>query len=191
GLPEEVVSVLSNVAHDNAEVEDISVSILKYPQGTLGQITSSVVHHGEEQKLIFQCENAKVSVPWSLYASKSLGSGFPQRDVDLEKLIQAEYDKIPDLKYEGHVGQIDDVLTAIENNSVPLIKGVDGRKTLELITAIYKSGCTNQCVKLPLDKKDPFYTVEGILKNAKYFNEKKTSKLNLDSQGVNLGSDYR
>ena len=131
------------------------MSILKYPQGTLGQITSSVVHHGEEQKLIFQCENAKVSVPWSLYASKSLGSGFPQRDEELERLIQEEYDKIPDLKYEGHVGQIDDVMTAIENNGKPLIKGVDGRRTLELITAIYKSGCTNQHVKLPLDKEDP------------------------------------
>jgi predicted dehydrogenase len=191
GLPEEVLAFLSNVAHDNAEVEDLSVSILKYPQGTLGQITSSVVHHGEEQKLIFQCENAKVSVPWSLYASKSLGSGFPQRDEELERLIQEEYDKIPDLKYEGHVGQIDDVMTAIENNGKPLIKGVDGRRTLELITAIYKSGCTNQHVKLPLDKEDPFYTVEGILKNAKYFYEKKTSILNLDSKGVNLGSDYR
>lgn len=49
GLPESVTSVLSNVAHDNAQVEDLSMSILRYPR-SLAQLTASVVHHGEEQR---------------------------------------------------------------------------------------------------------------------------------------------
>lgn len=37
GLPQRVTSVLANVAHDNAEVEDLSLSILQYP-GALVQL---------------------------------------------------------------------------------------------------------------------------------------------------------
>ncbi|MCL2031420.1 MAG: Gfo/Idh/MocA family oxidoreductase, partial [Oscillospiraceae bacterium] len=58
GEPQAVTAVLSNAAHGNAEVEDISLAALQYPGGTLAQITSSVIHHGEEQQLIFQCERA-------------------------------------------------------------------------------------------------------------------------------------
>ncbi|MDR2397960.1 MAG: Gfo/Idh/MocA family oxidoreductase, partial [Spirochaetaceae bacterium] len=61
GMPEKVSAVLTNAAHCNAEVEDLSVAVLRYPQGTLAQITSSVIHHGEEQQLIFQGEKARVS----------------------------------------------------------------------------------------------------------------------------------
>ena len=62
GLPQRVTSVLANTAHDNAEVEDLSVSILQYP-GALAQLTASVVHHGEEQQLVFQCEKANQAAP--------------------------------------------------------------------------------------------------------------------------------
>ena len=70
GLPETVTSVLGNVAHDNAEVEDLSMSILRYP-GALAQLTASVVHHGEEQQLVFQCEKAKIAAPFQCFASLS------------------------------------------------------------------------------------------------------------------------
>ncbi|MBW7458434.1 Gfo/Idh/MocA family oxidoreductase, partial [Paenibacillus sepulcri] len=77
GMPEKVQAVMSNTSHDNAEVEDLSIAILTYPNGALGQITSSVVHHGQEQQLIFQTEKARVSAPWKLYASLSKENGFP------------------------------------------------------------------------------------------------------------------
>ncbi|WP_368086752.1 hypothetical protein [Paenibacillus sp. yr247] len=38
--------------------------------------------------------------------------------------------------YEGHVGQINNVLTAIETCAPLLIDGTSGRQTLELITGI-------------------------------------------------------
>lgn len=114
GMPSEITAVMSNVAHDNAEVEDISIAIGRYENGSLAQITSSVVHHGEEQQLIFQGKNARVSVPWKLKASKSLDNGFPVEDKELQEKLQKEYESINDLKYEGHAGQIEDVLHAIE-----------------------------------------------------------------------------
>ncbi|NLN65206.1 MAG: Gfo/Idh/MocA family oxidoreductase [Clostridiaceae bacterium] len=190
-LPNEITAVITNAAHDNAEVEDLSIAIIKYGNGALGQITSSVVHHGEEQQLIFQGRKARISVPWSLFASVSKSNGFPERDTEYEKKIQQYYDDLPELKFEGHTGQIHDVITAIEQKKAPMIQGEDGRRTLEVITAIYKSGCTSLPVKLPLSKGDPFYTSEGIKKNAIYFYQKKTSTENFEDEEITVGSDYQ
>lgn len=191
GAPKEITAVMGNTAHDNAEIEDISVAILKYDNGAVGQITSSVVHHGEEQQLIFQGKKARISAPLKVYASKSNGVGFPERDVELEKQIQEFYDGLPEVAHIAHEGQIDNVLSAIENNTEPLIKGIDGRSTLEIITAIYKAGSTEQPVKLPISKDDLFYSANGMMKSAKHFYEKTTNVANLSNEEITLGSDYK
>ncbi len=189
GLPDQVTSVLSNVAHDNAEIEDLSVAILKYPRA-LGTVTSSVVHHGEEQQLIFQCDKARISAPWKTYASTSKANGFPVRNEELEKQLDELYNSLENVKYEGHAGQIEDVLSALEQNREPKITGHDGRTTIELITAIYKSGSTNATVSLPIAKDDAFYTVEGMLKSVPRFYEKAAAVENLGDESITIGSDY-
>ena len=187
GLPQRVTSVLANTAHDNAEVEDLSYSILEYP-GALGLLTASVVHHGEEQTLTFQCEKAKIAAPFSTYASISKDNGFPTRNEALEQEIKDFCDKLPPVPYEGHDGELENVLTALETGTQPAIGGEDGRRTIELITAIYKSGSTHKAVELPLQKDDPFYTVAGIQANVPHFYEKKTAAMELGSSDITLGS---
>ncbi|MBB6729467.1 Gfo/Idh/MocA family protein [Cohnella zeiphila] len=191
GSPSEVQAFMSNVAHDNAEVEDLSIGMLRYANGALGQVTSSVVHHGEEQQLIFQGLKARVSTPWKVKASNSAANGFPVENPELEKELQDLYDRLPEVKHEGHAGQIDNVLTAIETASPVLIDGLSGRRTLELIAAIYKSASTGELVKLPLPKDDAFYTRSGVQANATRFYEKKTSVDNFTTQTITTGSDYR
>lgn len=172
GSPQQVLAKMTNVAHPNSEVEDLSIGILVYPDGALGQITSSVVHHGEEQQLILQGERARVSFPWKVKASVPRDNGFPLPNPLLEEQIQAKYDELPDLTYQGHTGQIANVLNAIQYHEPLLIAGAAGRDTLELITAIYASAVTGATISLPLDRQNPFYTREGILEKARYFNTK-------------------
>lgn len=188
GLPDKVTSVLANTAHDNAEVEDLSVSVLQYPHA-LAQITASVVHHGEEQKLIFQCEKAKISAPFSCKASVALNNGFPKKNEELENEIAEYVNKLPALKYEGHTGQLENVISAIENGTQPAIDGEDGRRTIELITAIYLSGSLGQTVELPLTKDNFFYTVDGIMKNTPHFYEKTASVTELTGE-ITVGGNY-
>lgn len=190
GLPDRVTAVLGNVAHDNAEVEDISMAILQYGSGAMGQLTSSVVHHGEEQRVAFQGELASVQVPWKAHASVSKSNGFPVENQALEQELTAMFEGFPPLRYEGHTGQIDNVLTALEKHTKPLITGEDGRKTLELVTAIYKAGSTGVAVELPLRTDDPFYTVSGILAHARHFYEKKGGIENFDDEAITVGSKY-
>ncbi|GIN57033.1 oxidoreductase [Lederbergia ruris] len=189
GMPAEITAITSNTSHDNAEVEDLSIAIAKYGNGSLAQITSSVVHHGEEQQLIFQGKKARVSAPWKLKASKAKENGFPEEDQELEVEIQKVYDQLPSLPYEGHAGQIQDVLSAIENNMKVLIDGKQGKQTLELITAIYQSASLKETIKLPLKTDSPFYTREGILKNTTYFYEKTTSVENFANNEITSGGN--
>lgn len=188
GLPDKVTSILANTSHDNAEVEDLSVSILQYPKA-LAQITASVVHHAEEQTLTFQCADAKIAAPFDCYASIAMGNGFPRRNDELEAKIKEFVDSLPELPYEGHIAQLEDVLSAIENDRLPAIGGEDGRNTIELITSIYMSGATKGTVNLPITKDDPFYTVEGIMSSVPHFYEKAESVMEL-SGNITLGSDY-
>jgi predicted dehydrogenase len=192
GMPKEVVAVASNTLHDNAEVEDLSVAILKYENGGLAQVTSSVVHHGEEQQLIFQGEKARVSVPWKVKAQKARENGFPypESDTDVESKITECWEQYPELKYEGHTGQIDHFLSAIAEEKPLLIDGIQGRNTIELISAIYKSANLGIHVQLPLASDDPFYTREGILANVKHFNEKKTSVEGFSDATITTGGKY-
>ncbi|CAM3614273.1 MULTISPECIES: Gfo/Idh/MocA family protein [Paenibacillus] len=190
GRPSQIQAYMSNVAHDNAEVEDLSIAMMKYPNGALGQLTSSVVHHGEEQQYVFQGQFARISAPWRVTASISLPNGFPERDLKLEEKIQKYYDELPDLPYEGHTGQIDNMLSAIEHGTPVLIDGESGRSTLELIMSIYKSASTGENVQLPLRKDDPFYTQDGVKGNVPYFYEKGKSVENFTEMKITTGSNY-
>lgn len=189
-LPEEVTAMVTNVMHDNSEVEDLSIAVLRYQDGSLAQVTSSVVHHGEEQGIDLQCADAKISAPWDVKAELSRTNGFPLEggNKDLIEKIEEFYKSIPDLKHEGHTGQIEDMLNALENGGRPLITGTDGRMTIELISAIYKAGCKKEIVKLPLSKEDDFYTFDGLLKNAIRFYEKGAAIENLPPDDITVGN---
>ena len=176
GTPERVTSVLANTGHDNAEVEDLSVSVMEYP-GALATVTASVVSHGEDQALIFQCEKAKLAFPYSVFASQPQPNGFPLAEADkaFEQDAEAYLAKLPPLPYEMHDGQLEDVLSALENNRKPAITGEDGRRTIELISAIYKAGSAKVPAVLPITREDPFYTVEGIRAHVPHFYRKTAS----------------
>lgn len=191
-LPQEATAVLANVMHDNSEVEDLSFAALKYRDGSVAEVVSSVVHHGEEQGIILQCERAKLSAPWSCRAERSQENGFPMEghNKELMEELDRAFEGIPDLKYEGHTGEIENVLTALEKGGRLLITGEDGRKTVELITAIYKAGFEKRTVPLPIGREDEYYTVEGIQKHAVRFYEKTGHVENFAAAEISTGN-YR
>lgn len=194
GRPSEVQAFMTNVSHDNAEVEDLSIGIFRYAEGALAQVTSSVVHHGQEQQIIFQGERARVSAPWKIAASTAStanANGFPEPNILLEEEIQRRYESLPEVVYEGHAGQIDNVLTAIETNAPLLIDGLSGRQTLEVIIGIYKAASTKSPVQFPIRMDDPFYTRSGMQENTIHFYEKKSSVENFSDLPITIGSDFK
>ena len=190
-MPDRVTSILANTGHDNAEVEDLSVSVMEYP-GALATVTASVVHHGEEQELVFQCEKAKIAAPYSIFASQPQPNGFPLKEPDAAFQKQADefIASLPPVPWELHAGQLENVLTALETGGDVAITGEDGRRTIELITAIYKAGAERKTAVLPLAKEDPFYTVEGIRANVPHFYEKTVSVME-QAGDLTFGADFK
>lgn len=176
GLPSQVTAMLANAQHENAEVEDLSVAILRYGRG-LAQLTSSVVHHGEEQEIVVQGEFARISQPWRVAAELSRPNGFPAAGGNSELVhelnaLAAAHVSLP---HQGHTGQIGDVIAAIRERREPAIGGADGRNAVELVTAIYKAGIEREVVDLPLTPDDPYYRSGWLVQRAPHFYEKRTS----------------
>jgi UDP-N-acetyl-2-amino-2-deoxyglucuronate dehydrogenase len=180
GKPVAIQAMIANVDHGNSEVEDLSLTIMRFPGGALGQLTASVVHHGQDQQIVFQTERAKIAMPWTVSAQAARPNGFPEREHDeaTERELGQFYENLPALAHEGHVGQIDDVLSALESPGRTrrvLVDGRDGRTTIEIITAIYQAAITGQTVTLPLPADDPFRSRDGLLAAAPRFHEKTAS----------------
>lgn len=191
GSPAELQAVVSNLNHRNSEVEDFSTAVLFYADGRIGQITASLVHHGEEQQMVFQGTRASVRVPWRVSASKQRENGFPDNDPEHAEKIEAYYAGLPEVVHTLHDGQINNVLNAIDGEEALLIDGREGRKTLEIVTAIYQSGVTGKRVKLPLGPDDPFYSRQGVLQSAPHFYEKGESVENFASEDITFGRDFK
>src|SRR5699024_10024966 len=129
GRPRAVAAMMTNAAHDNAEVEDLSVAILQYERA-LAELTSSVVHHGEEQAIVIQGEHARISQPWRAAAETARPNGFPETGGDPE--LVAELDALAaaqaPLEHTGHTGQLGDVIAALREGRAPLVDGEDGKR---------------------------------------------------------------
>jgi len=176
GSPKAVTSVLTNAAHENAEVEDLSVSVLQYDRA-LAEVTASVVSHGEEQAIVVQGRNARVSQPWKVEANLANPNGFPADEDDTERVAQIEAVAAAHrpLAHTGHAGQIADVLDAVRERRRPAVDGEDGRRAIELVTAIYEAGIERRTVDLPLSPDDPYYRTGTLLERAPRFFEKTAS----------------
>jgi predicted dehydrogenase len=187
GMPAEVLAISANLAHPNSEVEDFSTAVLTYADGKLGQMTASLVHHGEEQQIVIQAERAKVAVPWQVRAMRQKENGFPEDDPAVVAEIEAFYRALPEVACEGHEGQVANFLAAIEGREPLLLDGAQGRCTIELISAIFQSSHLGQKVRLPMQPIEPFYTRDGILKHARHFHEKTKSVENFAANEITLG----
>ncbi|MFB9276941.1 Gfo/Idh/MocA family protein [Cohnella cellulosilytica] len=183
GMPQSVVAVIGNAAHPNSEVEDISMAILSYADGSLAQLTSSVVHHGEERQIVIQGLDARASLPWKVHASRQSEQGFPlpEGNPELKREIEQFAAGLAPLAYTGHEGQIDDVLSAIETGSRKVgVDGYEGRKVIELVTAIYEASFTRRQVELPLTKDSLFYSREQIMSHSPRFHHKSDKSATID-----------
>jgi predicted dehydrogenase len=156
----EVCAKTSTLAHERIAVEDTCVATLRFASGALGVIEATTAAfpgylkrieiHGCGGTAVIEEEDIKV---WDFDKNE-------KRDQLVQKRMQerrsggggASDPKAID--FRGHARQFSDVIGAIKNNHLPAIDGREGRRSIEIILAIYKSAETGKAVPLPL-KSDP------------------------------------
>ena len=156
-LPESVTADMGTFTHD-VEVEDLSIAMLRFPDGALGQLTSTVCLPQSTERFEICGDEAAVTLPWGVHAARERGRGMASRDVakQLELREWAEA-RVPEPEHVGHAAQVQDVLAAVREGRDSAVTGEEGRRSIELIAALYKAAITGERVRLPISEDDSYY----------------------------------
>jgi len=166
GPIDELYGCWGNLNHPYIEVDDTSIAIIKFRNGALGNILVSnsqnpalygkVAVFGDNGAAVqvqidggamFVAGMSSIEEPplndlWTIPGEEHLLEKWKNEDTNFFKQIDAT-------KYYLEL-QISDFLEAIVKNREPFINGEEGRKTVEIFTAIYRSQRDNKPVMFPL-----------------------------------------
>ena len=160
GPPVEVRARFGLLAHERIEVEDVAQATLEFENGAIGMIEAStaiypgylkhIEIHGSEGSAITEEEDI---VKWDFAKKRKSDEKITAAMAGRKSGGGGAADPAA-IGYHGHTRQFQDVLNAIKKGTKPLVDGPEGRRSVELILAIYKAAETGKAVKLPL-KSDP------------------------------------
>lgn len=145
----ESVFAMSSTALANIEAEDTAVVALRFKSGALGVIEATTAARPTdlEGSISVLGEGGTVEIAgFAVNKMKVWKFGQPQENDDK---VMEEYSVNPPNVYGfGHQAYYEHVVDSILNNTKHLVDGLEGRKSLELINAIYESVETGREVPL-------------------------------------------
>lgn len=149
GQPKQLWAQVDTFVH-NIEVEDLAIAAIRFENGALGIVQGSTAIypglptrleiHGTKGTIIIKGEMLK---RWSVMMEKE--TVVDNVKEGLKSWTQPEL--VPAI---NHALLIKDFTQAIIDDREPYVNGVEGRRSIELIMAIYKSSKTNSIINLPL-----------------------------------------
>jgi predicted dehydrogenase len=161
----EVSGYWANLNHPTVEVDDTAVAALRFRNGGLGSIVTSLsqkpgiytkVHiHGAtgasvgvetDRGATFIAGVSQIAEPpltdlWTIPGEESQLAAFQAEDREAFARVDATT--------HYHALQIADFLAAVREHRPPLVTGEAGRAVVELFTAIYRSSREHRAVALP------------------------------------------
>ncbi len=154
GEVEEVTALTGLVAHQNIEVEDVAVAALRFKNGALGLLEATTAAypgylkrieiHGNLGSAVVEEEDV---IKWDF--ERSSEEDVAIRESMANRLSGGGGAADPAaIGHQAHAKQFADVLDAIEKGRKPLIDGYEGRKSVEVICAVYESARKKTAVKI-------------------------------------------
>jgi predicted dehydrogenase len=166
GEVDELYGAWANLNHPTIEVEDTSIALIRFKSGALGNIVvSNSQNPGISGKVWVHGSNgATVGVQTDggsmFIAGMTTVTEPPVNDVwkvpgEQEMLLRwqkedADFFNGIDATKHYHRLQIQEFLQAILAGRAPMIPGEEGRKTVEIFTAVYRSQRDGRPVRFPL-----------------------------------------
>jgi UDP-N-acetyl-2-amino-2-deoxyglucuronate dehydrogenase len=152
----EVRAQTALLAHQRIAVEDVAVATLLFENGALGIIEAStavypgylkrIEIHGTAGSAAMEEEDL---VRWDFARKRKRDEAIRRRMTQRQSGGGGAADPAA-ISHHGHARQFRDVLRAIKKGASPLVDGREGRRSVEIILAIYKAAKTGRAVRLPL-----------------------------------------
>lgn len=129
----------------NIECEDTGVAVLKFKSGALGVIEATTATRPKDLEGSISILGERGTVEIGGFAVNQIRH-FNFKDALAEDSeIIAKYSVNPPNVYGfGHLSYLQNVVDTLSGNASPLVDGLEGRKSLELITALYVSAETGR-----------------------------------------------
>jgi len=134
------VFALSKTALVDIEAEDTAIAVLKFRNGALGVIEATTATRPKdlEGSISILGETGSVEVG-GFAVNKLIHWNFTSPEMGDADVLQRFSVNPPDVYGFGHKSYYDHVVDCIKSDRSPLVDGLEGRKSLELIIALYES----------------------------------------------------
>ncbi|MDD5593515.1 MAG: Gfo/Idh/MocA family oxidoreductase [Candidatus Margulisbacteria bacterium] len=148
GQPLEV-SAMAATRLVNIETEDVAVATVRFANGGLGIIeaTTAVRPKNLEGSISILGEKGSVEIG-GLAVNEMKTWQFIDRQNEDAEVLSKYRENPPNIYGFGHVRYLADVIDCVVNDKTPPVDGREGRKSLELIVALYESAETGKTVKV-------------------------------------------
>lgn len=152
------VRAVADTLYHQIEVEDVSMALVKFANGSRASIINSTLCPRQETYIRLDCERATIELT-HLYAYKQENWKLTPADPANSAALQAAWNAFPPDVGSTHGAQLNAMLADMEAGTVPLTSGPEARRTLEFLTALYKSAYTGTTVtRGSIQPGDSFYT---------------------------------
>jgi len=139
GEPESVFAK-SRTALVDIETEDTGVAVIKFASGALGIVEATTATRPKDLEGSLSILGEKGTVEIGGFAVNEMKLwNFTEPQPGDDEVLERYSQNPPNVYGFGHVAYLDSVIDSITNKTHALIDGLEGRKSLELITAIYES----------------------------------------------------
>ncbi|PXX97656.1 Gfo/Idh/MocA family protein [Halomonas sp. LBP4] len=145
----ESVYALSHTALVDIETEDTAVVALRFANGALGLVEATTAIRPKDLEGSLSVLGEKGSVEIGGFAVNEIKHwNFVEPSEEDEEVLSKYSVNPPNVYGFGHKEYYEHVVDCIVNDTQQLVDGLEGRKSLELITAIYESVETGKEVRL-------------------------------------------
>jgi predicted dehydrogenase len=149
------IRALMGTLDRSVETEDVSLAAVQFESGALVSVVNSVLSPREESYLRFDFTDATVEVTHLYGYGNSNWKWTPRKGVAED--VATGWLPADDVN-SSHTAQLTDYLGSMDRGERPAASGADGRRSMELITALYQSAITGRPVRRhELTSGNPFY----------------------------------